>query len=672
VNKIQCFILVLFSLVLNLPIQSNANELYGPQDDLFQLPLEDLMQQQVSTLTKKLQKVDDTSAAAYIISSQDIARSGATSLPEVLRLAPGVNVAAINNNRWAVSIRGFNSRLSNKLLVLLDGRTIYPSLFPGTVWESNDIPLDLIERVEILRGSAAAAWGNNAVNGVINIISKSSHDMIGGQLGVVVGTEQQASGTAIHSWALDENTSFRVHAYGQKTGKSERVSGGSAPDGWESQNIGFRLDKELNQGRILLQGGAFSSLVEDEITAPRFDGGIDVLTNDRKNESAHLQLMWEHFSPNGMSHTFQAFTEFSKEDFGGGEHQRKTLDLEYQQQLTVGNKHDLIWGLGYRLWNDGGPGSPYAILISNYKTSHLASVFAQDDISLIPEKLVLSVGARLEQRSDIDKEFQPNIRLLWMPDKLNSLWVAATRSARMTARAERESTITLLPPSIETLMLPVVSVSNENLQSEIIKSVDFGWRSQWTSSLSTDLAGFIYDYDNLRSIQLSMPTSFPPTSIPLIVGNGINAQSYGAELSVDWEPRDDWQFTLNYSWLHVESSKEDPTILDATPDDSSPTNTISLHASHQFNQKFEWSGSWRYVDDVDVVSPAFGFGGAYHVPSYTTLDLKLKYQLDPNVSLSVVGQNLLQSSHKEFIDDLSITPAAEIQRGVYLKIDWRH
>jgi len=664
--------LVLFVFVLKMPIQSHANELNGPQDDLFQRPLEDLMQQQVSTLTKKLQKVEDTSAAAYIISAQDIARSGATSLPEVLKLAPGVNVAAINNNRWAVSIRGFNSRLSNKLLVLLDGRTIYPSLFPGTVWENNDIPLELIERVEILRGSAAAAWGNNAVNGVINIITKSSHDMIGGQIGVVVGTEQQASGTAIHSWALDENTSFRVHAYGRKTDKSERVSGGSAPDGWESQNIGFRLDRELNQGRILLQGGAFSSLVEDEIIAPRFDGGIDVLTNDRKNDSAHLQLMWEHFSSNGISHTFQWFTEFSNGNVAGGEHRRKTLDLEYQQQRTVGNKHDFIWGLGYRLWNDGGPESPYARLISNYKTSHLASIFAQDDISLIPEKLVLSVGARLEQRSDIDKEFQPNVRLLWMPNRLNSLWVAATRAARMTVRSEREAIITLAPPSIETSMLPVVNINNEDLQSEIIKSVDFGWRRQWKSSLSTDLAGFIYHYDNLRSTQLSIPTSFPPTSIPLLVGNGINAQSYGAELSVDWEPRDDWQFTLNYSWLQIESSKDDPAILDATPDDSSPTNTILLHASHQFNQKVEWSGLLRYVDDVDIVSPVFGFGSAYHIPSYTTLDLKLKYQLDPNLSISVVGQNLLQSSHKEFIDDLSITPATEIQRGVYLKLDWRH
>jgi len=664
--------LILLAFVLNLPIQSDANELNGPQDDIFLLPLEDLMQQQVSTLTKKLQKIEDTSAAAYIISAQDIARSGATSLPEVLRLAPGVNVATINNNRWAVSIRGFNSRLSDKLLVLLDGRTIYPSLFPGTVWENNDIPLELIERVEILRGSAAAAWGNNAVNGVINIISKSSHDMIGGQLGVVVGTEQQASGTAIHSWALDENTSFRVHAYGQKTGKSERVSGGTAPDGWESQNIGFRLDKELNQGRILLQGGAFSSLVEDEIIAPRFDGGVDVLTDDRKHDSAHLQLMWEHFSSNGTSHTFQGFTEFSESDFAGGSHRRKTLDLEYQQQLTLGNKHDLIWGLAYRLWNDGGPETPYAKLISDYKTSHLASVFAQDDISLIAEKLVLSVGARLEQRSDIDKEFQPNIRLLWTPNRLNSVWLAATRAARMTVRTEREAIVTLVPPSTETFMLPVVTISNEDLQSEIVKSVDFGWRRQWYPSLSTDLAGFVNHYDNLRSTQLSMPTSFPPTAIPLLVGNGISAESYGAELSVDWAPRNDWQFTLNYSWLHVESSKDDPAVVDATFDNSSPKNTLALHVSHQFNPKFEWSGSWRYVDDIDIVSPTHGFGGAYHVPSYTTLDLKLKYQLDPNVSLSVVGQNLLQSSHKEFIDDLSITPATEIQRGMYLKIDWRH
>ncbi len=641
-----------------------AYVVHGDDSALLELPLEGLMQQQVSSISKKSQKIEDTPAAAYVITAKDIERSGATSIPEVLRLAPGVDVAAIGNNKWAVSIRGFNSRLASKVLVMLDGRAIYPTIYPGTFWENNDIPLALIERVEVLRGPGAAIWGNNAMNGVINIITKSSHDTVGGQLGLTFGSEQKGIASGSYSWALDQNTSFRVHGHARKTDSAELVSGGAGDDDWESQNIGFRLDKELQQGRILLQGGVFNSQTGDRLTAPRFDGGVDILTGDKKNDSAHLQLIWDYEADNGVLHTLQGFAEYANTDVGIIQFRTKTVDLEYQQQLTLGQHQELIWGLGYRVWKNVGFETPYSTLRKSDEMSHLASFFIQDDISLIPSTLILTLGARLEQRTNLDRELQPNIRLLWTPDEINSFWAAASRTIRMPTIAESDSRLAILGPSPETFMLPVVRELSP-LDTEKLTAFDIGWRRQWHQNFSTDITGFIYHYDDLLGLEMLAPAGVPPTSLPLIVVNSGKIQQFGVELSAAWQPTDDWQIKFNYSWLHGRNKSGDLTASL----DSSARHKVSLQITHEINQNLEWTGFLRYIDEITVVSPSI-FDG-YKVPAYTSLDLRLKYKLDADVDISLVGQNLLQSSHKEYLDDISISPATEIQRGVYLKLDWR-
>ncbi len=358
-------------LVLTFHLQAFAED----SDSILQMPLEELLQQQVSSITKKLQKVGDVAAATYVITSKDIAQSGATNIPEALRLAPGVNVAAINNNRWAVSIRGFNSRATDKLLVLVDGRTIYPAFFPGTIWENNEIPLNLIERIEIMRGPAASIWGNNAVNGVINIITKSAHDTVGAQINLKAGTEQHLLATGSYGWVLDDDTSFRVHAYSRNTDDSKAIFDSDSADSWQSQNLGFRLDKELSQGRLLVQGGAFKTHISDRIIAPRFDSAVDILTDPRKSDGAHLQVMWEQHSASETISTLQGFIEYIDSDFGLAITKRKTMDLEYQQQLKLFSQHDLIWGAGFRLWSDKAESTPYMQMETAQKTSNLVSFF---------------------------------------------------------------------------------------------------------------------------------------------------------------------------------------------------------------------------------------------------------------------------------------------------------
>lgn len=643
---------------------STAYAEHGDDSSLLELPLEGLMQQQVSSISKKLQKIENTPAAAYVITAKDIERSGATSIPEVLRLAPGVDVAAIGNNKWAVSIRGFNSRLASKVLVMLDGRAIYPTVYPGTLWENNDIPLALIERVEVLRGPGAAIWGNNAMNGVINIITKSSHDTMGGELGLTFGSEQKGITSSSYSWALDQNTSFRVHGNARKTDSAKLVSGGAGHDDWESQNIGFRLDKELPQGRILFQGGVFNSQTGDRLTAPRFDGGVDVLTSDKKNDSAHLQLIWDYEADNGVLHTLQGFAEYANADIGIVQFRTKTVDLEYQQQLTLGQRQDLIWGIGYRVWENVGFETPYSSLKESDKVSHFASFFIQDDISLTPNTLTLTLGARLEQRTNLDRELQPNIRLLWTPDEINNFWAAVSRTIRMPTVAESDSRLAVLGPSPETSMLPVIRELS-SLSTEKLTAFDIGWRRQWHENFSTDIAGFIYHYDDLLGLKILAPAENPPLSLPLMVVNNGKIQQMGVELSAAWQPEEDWQIKFHYSWLHGRNKSGDL----AESLDSSSKYKVSLQVTHEINQNLEWTAFLRYVDKVTVVSPSV-FGG-YKVPAYISLDLRLKYKLDTDLDISLVGQNLLEPSHKEYIDAIFISPAIEIQRGVYLKLDWR-
>lgn len=633
---------------------------------LVDLPLETLMEQQVSSISKKLQRIEDTPAAAYVITAQDIEHSGATTIPDVLRLAPGVDVAAISNNKWAVSIRGFNSRLASKVLVMLDGRAIYPTIYPGTLWENNDIPLELIERVEVLRGPGSAIWGSNAMNGVINIITKSSHDTVGGDLGLTLGSEVKGIASGNYGWALDQNTSFRLYAQARKSDASELVSGGSAFDEWESQNIGFRLDKELQQGRILFQGGLLNSHAGEHLTGLRFDGNVDTLTSDRKTDSGHLQVMWEHESTSGTLHTLQSFAEYSNVGGGIAQFSTRTIDLEYQQQFSLG-RQDIVWGLGYRLWKNVEFSSPYSKIRKKEEHSHHASFFIQDDISLIPDNLILTLGGRLEQRTGLNRELQPNIRLLWTPDRRNSFWAAVSRTIRIPTITESDNRLVIQPPSLETSNLPVVRVLSP-LDSEKMTALDVGWRHQWQQNFSTDITGFVYHYDDLLGIKMGAFTEDPPTFIPLMVLNSIKKQAFGAEVSAKWQPNDNWQFTFNYSWLDAENRSRN-VKNNTTIGSDGAKHKASLQLTHQVTSRLEWSAFLRYIDKITILGPG-SFDG-YSVPAYTSLDLKVKYQLDPDVDISLVGQNLLEASHKEFLDDITISPATEIQRGLYLNLDWR-
>lgn len=644
----------------------------GHADDNIQntldLSLEELMQIIVTSASKKAQSLAETAAAAFVIKAEDIRRSGATNIPEALRLAPGVQVAAIGHNRWSVSIRGFNSRFANKLLVLVDGRAIYSPAFSGVFWEHNDIPLNNIERIEVIRGPGGSLWGANAVNGIINIITRSAEDVPGGLLSVALGNEVRGTLLARYGWALDEETDIRLHASAKSVDAGRAVIGGEGPDDWKSKQAGFRLDATRASGNYTLQGTFSDYQAGDRITA--FTAAFPYagrLNSDGEGKTAHLLGKWERPTATG-TRSLQAFIDHSDNDLGVARYRNDTFDLEYQQQITADN-HDLVWGLGYRVSDDQLDGTPHVFFAQPRKTFSLYSAFIQDDITLVPNRWRLTLGSRFEHNDLTGFEVQPNVRLLWTPSQRDSLWGAISSAVRTPSRGETTATAFVSPPSPPFIPLPLASVGDPSMNSEKLKALDLGWRRQWNPVVSSELAAFYYRYADLRGVVpvASMPMfSGPDPYLPLSLTNAIGADSYGLELAVDWRPMSNWRLQANTSLFRIRSRDPLPGAMGSEFLGATPSHQISLRSSLDITPHLQWDAWLRRVGQL-----AGNGSGIDRVPAYTSLDMRLAWKAQPNLEISLVGQNLLDADHPEMVMTNILSTPVQIERGVYLKADWK-
>ncbi len=636
--------------------------------DIFAINLEELMQVTVTSVSKKEQTLAQTAAAAFVIQGEDIRRSGASNIPEALRLAPGVQVSAIGNNKWAVSIRGQADRFSNKLLVLVDGRSVYSPLFSGVLWEALDIPLENIARIEVIRGPGASIWGANAVNGVINIITKSAFDTLGGQVALAAGSELRGYGFARYGWNPDPDTAVQLHAKAHDYGPSQPVGGGEGYDDWRNQSAGFKLERLLEGGPLKVQGGVYSSRAGDELNLISAQPANTLVQNTQKISGGHLMARWEDQGSEGRQQSFQAYLEHSDYDHVILKELRTTFDLEYQNRRAIGTDHDLIWGLGFRHSSDTIDSSPMFTESERERGSDLYSAYLQDEITLQPERWRLSLGARLEHNDYTGFEFQPNVRLLWTPSEKSSAWLSLARAIRTPSRAERGGSIYVqadpvgqppfLPPSV------VQFVSNDTGEEQL-DALDLGWRYQFNPTTSLDLAAFYYRYDKLRGTALAPPTFvFPPgyLLIQTLNNNANSASGPGLEASLDWRPRPDWRMQANYSWLNlVVRSADLPGQTTSDYTGTSPTHQFSLRSSLDLTSRLHWDAWLRYVSRIKNLP----------VPEFTTLDMRLAWQADKDLEISLVGQNLLDSAHLEYEGNFFKSTPTELQRGFYVKANWR-
>ena len=629
-------------------------------DLLKQLSLEELANLKVSIVSKRPERLADTAAAAFVITADDIRRSGATSIPDLLRIVPGLNVARIDAMEYSVSSRGFPGLFANKLLVLIDGRSIYTPLFAGVFWQVQDTLLEDIERIEVIRGPGAAVWGANAVNGVINIITKSATDTQGGLLSGYASDEEYGIATR-YGDSLTDDSFFRIYAKHRYLEGAVALDGNTAEGEADDMRAGFRIDWQANVVDLLrLQGDIYR-------TQPEGDGFSDF-------SGGNLLASWQHEFDSQATGSLQVYYDRTKLSVFDAAETRDTLDIEYRHQAPTDDDHSISWGLGYRISHDKIDNSFFAEAQPDSRTNHLFSGFIQDDIALSSEKLYLTLGTKLEHNDYTGFEFQPSARLRWYPDDQQILWAAISRAIRTPTRSERSLSVRTLrmPASAQTNNLRLFHVlkGTDDFDSESLLAFELGHRIQIGTELALDITAFYNDYDTLRGLETS-PNIIPEPltnpeylAVTSIINNAASGKVQGLELSGDWRINSDWRLQINYSFLDVEVNLTDnsPTVSTEISAGENPSHQLSLHSAIDIRDDLELDIWLHYVDQLPSLN----------ADSYITAGARLAWRVSDNFEISVVGRNLVDNKHLEYIDELlpDNTPR-EIERDIYARLKWR-
>lgn len=654
----------------------------APPSELTELSLEDLLAVEVTSVSRKPQKLSDTAAAVFVITQEDIRCSGATSIPEALRMAPGLQVARIDANKWVVTARGFADRFSNKLLVLVDGRSVYTPLFSGVYWDVQDTLLEDVERIEVIRGPGAAMWGANAVNGVINVITRHAGETQGGLLTLGGGTEERGFGAARFGGTLGDSSPYRIYGKYFRRDAAADPSGKDVEDGWEAVRGGFRLDSQVgSRNSVLVAGEAYRGEAGTQYGVPRIpepgaaDGALFSLVEDEGDFwGGHLLARWAHVaSPNSELALQLYYDRTDRRELLFAE-TRDTADADFQHRFSLG-RHDLLWGAGFRLTRDDLEEGEVVAFDPSAKTDHLWSAFAQDDVVLVRDRLRLTLGSKFEHNSYTGFELQPNARLLWTPHPRHSLWGAVSRAVRTPshgdAGAEIQSVVNLVPnPAAPGTTVPVQVVlrGNTDFDSEKLLAYEVGYRTHPWDVLALDLTAFYHRYEDLRTFEARAPEPqaepAPHLDQPLVWDNRMAGRAYGVEAAADWFAAPWWRFQATYTFfrfqLHPESGSRD--FFSENDEGRSPVHQASVRSSVDLTAELELDLWLRYVgrlsqDDVDA---------------YTTLDARLGWHPLESLELALVGQNLLTSRHAEFEPGRAIrTLPTEVERGAYAEATLR-
>lgn len=639
--------------------------------DPLDFSLGELVNQEVISVARKRQEIGNVAAAVHVVSAEDIARMGVTTVPDALRLVPGVQVAAMGNNRWAVSVRGFNGRFSNSLLVMVDGRTVYSPLFSGTFWEALDIPLAEIDRIEVIRGPGASIWGANAVNGIVNIITKWSRATQGNEVQMTVGSEDNGIVYARHGGQLPDGH-FRLSYQGRSRDSSHIAGGGDGEDAWRTHRLGFRMERFLDDvGEFSVNGNVFSSDSEDywylpDVTAPGRVRGTAFMQKDR---GAALTVGLNRVRDNGSEWTVQSSLQYTDKQVGELlSETRNTFDLEGQYRFVHG-AHDLILGSGLRYHDQVVRGNGFFSFDQARRRYGLVSAFVHDEITLVPDALTLTAGLKFEHYTWTGNEWQPNIRLAWQPAPRHLVWGAISEASRTPARVEFDAQY--LPFVVNQAPPVLVQVSSpSHLSAERVRSYEIGYRGQPMETVNFDVTGFYMRYRNLRTLVTDNSLSFSPPW--LIADNQLvfNAESSvsGVEVALDWQPSTRWRARFAYSHLNtrVVASGDDfaddksRSYLERVPKEQASVHvTWKPLSGHALDVIVRHVGDLvRQEEDSDIPE------------AYTEMDVSYAWRYSPRTTFSVVGRNLLDARHAEFGHDYMPSAIREIERSVHVTGQW--
>lgn len=608
---------------------------------------------EITSVSRYSEKLTDAASAVQVVTGDEIRRSTALTLPEALRLAPNLNVAQKNAHDWGVSARGFNTELANKLLVLIDGRAIYTPLFAGVRWDVQDTLLEDVDRIEVISGPGGTLWGANAVNGVINITTKSAADTQGLYVEGVGGWRMGQAAAFRYGGAWSPTTYYRVYAKYIDHEGDFFADGTDAPDAWDRTQAGFRVDAEPGGDvRFTLQGDIYTE-------QQGFVTGSAAETN-----GGNLLGRWSRTLASGSTLQLQVYydrthltqpvvSQFAPTGFFSDD--LDTTDIDFQQDFTLGERHRIVWGLGYRLMHDATLAAPGLAFAPANLTQDLFSGFVQDEIAL-SDRFSVTLGTKLEHTDYTGYEVEPTLRLQWKTAADHLLWAAVSRAVRTPSRVDRD----LRQPAQGLLIL---RGGGDEFTAEKLIAYEAGYRLQFDERLFASLALFYNRYDDIRSTDIT-----PPTIVPLVFHNDLEGHTYGVELAATYQAAPWWRLTAGYNLLreHLRVRAGAFDLNQALNETSDPEHQASLRSSFDLPHGVALDGQLRWVDTLH--NNVGGQPGT--VPAYTELNLRLAWSITPACELSLVGRNLLHNRHPEFG---APGPArVVVPRSAYAKIAWRY
>jgi iron complex outermembrane receptor protein len=639
-------------------------------DDLKNLSLEDFsnLDVVVTSLSRKPQKLMDAAAAVYVISNEDIQRSGATNIPEALRLAPGVEVAQINASTWSITSRGFPGRFAKKLLVLMDGRTIYTSVFSGVYWDMQDTLLEDIDRIEVIRGPATAVWGGNAMNGVINIITKSAQYTQGGLLTTSLGTEVEGQAGMRYGGKLGEDFFYRV--YGKYKENDSSVDASDIHDSFDENDLGqmgYRVDWKLSEeNTFVFHGDIYNGEVEQRQPVAVLTPAVGVVNVDKENEVSGFNMLgqWTHQVSESSSWSLQAYYDRAKrQNTATVDTKVDTLDIDFKHQFTLAEQHHIVWGAGYRQVLDDLSGKLGISFTPDRRRTHRYNAFFHDEFVLYPDKFSLIVGSQFEHNDFTGFEIQPSIRAKLNIDEQSLAWASVSKGLSIPDRSTEDVRVDVravpgAPPIL------VAFVGQEHMEPEEVVAYEMGYRTFFGKGNLFDISLFYNEYSHLRTNELGTPfveaTPAPFHVVqPIVGGFDKKAESYGLELVAEWVVNSDLTLKGHYSYFELDSTPASTTTA-ATPERDeglSPQHQASLRTLYQISDAVTFDTWLRYVDALPSNA----------INNYVDVDIKLTWQPSQQIEFSLVGQNLLEGARLEYQDDIISNIPTQVERGVYVK-----
>lgn len=654
-----------------------------PAQTLQDLSLEDLVEVEVTSASRKPERPFETAAAVFVLTTEDIRRSGATNLPELLRLVPGLHVSRIDSNKWSIGARGFAGRYSNKLLVMIDGRSVYNPLFSGTFWNSVDVPLEDIQQVEVVRGSGAAVWGDNAVTGIINVITKKAHETQGYLAATTAGIEDPSVSTARVGGRLGTRVFYRTFLRYRSQDESRTLAGLPAADEWHDFRGGFRLDWDRSDGTsVMFEGNAYDTRADERLglilPAPPYrttwrgnlnDSGVSLLGRLARNLGGNSDLK------------LQAYIDHSRTEAVYFAQDLNTTDIDFQHRFrSRTGRHEFVWGLGYRISQDGVKNTFAMQLVPPSRSAQLSRSFIQDEIRLADSNVRLTLGSKLGWSTYNGWDVQPNVRAIWTPSSSQAFWGAVSRSIRTSSRIDSDirwtvdlSTTSPLPPGSPLAALPFEQqvVGNPDFEAEVQKSVELGYRRAVYKHFTIEASLFYNAYSRLQASELAplelRTTPFPRLTQPIWINNSRTGSVAGGELQATVHPRRWWR--LHGAWsearrhLRIRHPFHGQSIQDPQAGDASAGRWATVQSRLDVGRRMEFDTAIRWSGGVSAV----------RVASYTSLDARFGFRLTQGLELALVGRDLLSPGHAEY-GPMGFDGSFEtitVRRGAHATLTWK-